>query len=364
MKVCHITTAHNALDTRIFYREARSLVKNGFKVHIVGINAREEILDNVHIIPLMSSNNRLLRMALKPLKAFYLSVRTGSQIYHFHDPELIPVGIMLKLMGKKVIYDAHEDYPQLIMVKDWVPKYIKAALSRLTYVLERFASRFFDMTCAPSDPLSKRLPNGVALYNFPTSEILSLLKVHSRPYKERNIDVIHVGVLRKVRIDFLITVLKLLVKEHIRFKWAFIGLTQQQIDYIKAQIGDQDTVLLIGKVPFSEVAELLGRSKIGINYHPIEPHLKYAVPVKVIEYMAAGCVTLTSEFPFLKTFFGSDSPVIFSDHDSQKFADTITCLLKDPLRLEEAGISSQKYSRNFSWKTEENKLIKSYEGLI
>ncbi len=25
--------------------------------------------------------------------------------------------------------------------------------------------------------------------------------------------------------------------------------------------------------------------KIGLNYHPLEPHLKYAIPVKVFEYM-------------------------------------------------------------------------------
>ena len=45
---------------------------------------------------------------------------------------------------------------------------------------------------------------------------------------------------------------------------------------------------------------MLVDAKVGIDVHPhLGAHLKVAVPVKVCEYMAAGCAVVTSSMPVL-----------------------------------------------------------------
>jgi glycosyltransferase involved in cell wall biosynthesis len=364
IKICHITTAHSALDTRIFYKEAKSLAQAGYKVHIVGIHPKREAIDGIEIIPLRPSRNRLLRIFLKPLRAMYLSINTRSQIFHFHDPELLPIGIVLKLLGKKVIYDAHEDYPQLMKVKDWIPRAGRFVLFWTTTLFERFASIFFDLTIAPSEPLSMRLSKGMALYNFPSVEILNLLQSHSKPYQERDIDLIHVGVLRKTRLDFFIKILGEIKSEDAQIRSAFVGLTKEQIEYIRENLGGWDNVLLTGKLPFNEVVKLLGRSKLGLNYHPLESHLKYAVPVKMFEYLGAGCVVVCSDFPFFKTIIGDNNSAFFVDHDPKKFSRIILELLKDPIKMADLSKQSQECSLKFTWDREEKKIIDAYKKLL
>jgi hypothetical protein len=48
------------------------------------------------------------------------ALKTDADIYHLHDPELMPLGLLLKLQRKKVIYDVHENLPKQISIKHWI----------------------------------------------------------------------------------------------------------------------------------------------------------------------------------------------------------------------------------------------------
>jgi hypothetical protein len=66
-------------------------------------------------------------------------LRRNGTVYHFHDPELIPAGLALRLLGKRVIYDAHEDLPRDILFKNWIPRRLRGPVSRLAAALEWIA---------------------------------------------------------------------------------------------------------------------------------------------------------------------------------------------------------------------------------
>ena len=117
-KVCILTTVHPPFDTRIFHKQAKTLVQAGYDVTLIAQHGRDEVVDRVRIIALPKSRNRFTRIFGLTWRVFRLALRQQADVYHFHDPELLPAGLLLKLFtGKRVIYDVHEDYSQAIRTK-------------------------------------------------------------------------------------------------------------------------------------------------------------------------------------------------------------------------------------------------------
>src|SRR5690606_37668892 len=124
-------------DTRIFLKECASLANNGFSVSlIVADGKKHEQKNNVAIYDIGASKDRLDRMRNVTSRVFKKAVELDAEIYHLHDPELIPIGLKLKKLGKKVIFDAHEDLPNQILSKHYISPLIRKPLSTIVRILE------------------------------------------------------------------------------------------------------------------------------------------------------------------------------------------------------------------------------------
>ena len=101
MKVCHMTSAHPPEDVRIFYKECVSLANAGYDVYLVAKGESYE-KNGVHIIGVgQPSGGRLSRMTKFSKQVYQAALAVNADIYHFHDPELLPYGLKLKRRGKK-----------------------------------------------------------------------------------------------------------------------------------------------------------------------------------------------------------------------------------------------------------------------
>jgi glycosyltransferase involved in cell wall biosynthesis len=115
MKVCHITTAHNLFDARVFYHECCFLSKSGIDVTLIAQHERECTVNGVHIIPIQKVRNRWFRCLFSTREAFRKACTVDADIYHFHDPELLPTIVRCaRKMHKIVVWDAHENYASTI----------------------------------------------------------------------------------------------------------------------------------------------------------------------------------------------------------------------------------------------------------
>mgnify|MGYP006954327009 CR=1 FL=1 len=53
--------------------------------------------------------------------AYEAALALDCELYHLHDPELLPYALKLKRHGKTVIFDSHEFYSLLIQEKGYIP---------------------------------------------------------------------------------------------------------------------------------------------------------------------------------------------------------------------------------------------------
>ena len=116
-KVCILTSVHPPFDIRIFHKEAKSLARAGYDITLIAQHDKEEIVEGIRIVSLPKPKNRIDRMTRTVWSAYRKAIKIDADIYHFHDSELIPIGLLLKLRGKRVIYDVHEDFPASILCK-------------------------------------------------------------------------------------------------------------------------------------------------------------------------------------------------------------------------------------------------------
>lgn len=130
IKVCHMTSVHAPEDVRIFKKECVSLAKAGYDTYLV---EQGETYDKngVHIIGVgTQENSRFARMFKMTKRVYEVALKVDADVYHIHDPELLPYGLKLKKKGKKVIFDSHENTSQLILEKKYIPRILRAGISK------------------------------------------------------------------------------------------------------------------------------------------------------------------------------------------------------------------------------------------
>lgn len=127
-KICHVTSVHNTDDVRILKKECRSLAQNGdYVVFLVG-KGKNGIYENVNIIGVGESpKNRIKRMTGFASKVVDEAIKVDADIYHLHDPELLRFALKLKRLGKKVIFDSHENVLDSIDDKVYMPFLVRKA---------------------------------------------------------------------------------------------------------------------------------------------------------------------------------------------------------------------------------------------
>ncbi len=362
-KICHITTVHNAKDTRIFQKECVSLAKHGFETHLIVANQKSEIDQGVQIHNIISTTSgRIQRMRKTTQIALKKALEIDADIYQFHDPELLPVGLKLKKLGKKVIYDTHEDVPRQILSKYYLPAFVRPIISKVFEIYENRIAAKMDavITATPfiRDRFLKINPITVDINNYPIFE-----KFNIEIPTEKTHDICYVGLMSKIRgIEEMIKML-----EFTEAKMTLIGEFQSKGEeaFIK-NLPTWNKVNFLGKKNRKEVADILSKSKMGIViFHP-EPNHINAQPNKIFEYMAASLPIVTSDFPLWRSIVTKHNAGVCANPLAPKeIAKAVNLLLENEEQSIQMGKNGQKAVQDvFNWKQEEEKLIQLYEQIL
>lgn len=365
-KVVHLTSVHPALDVRIFHKECRSLAAAGFEVVLIAPGEHDQRLDGVRIRAVPLARSRQARMTRTAFQVFLAARDEDAQLYHFHDPELIPVGLALKLLGKRVVYDVHENYPKTVMSKGYLPAHLRRTCAGLTRLLEFIATESADATVAAVPTIAARFSprKTILVQNFPVQEELETLA--RVPYAGRPATVAYVGGIARGRgIVEAVAAMGALphdVPAILRLAGTFrpAGLLAE----CQAMPGWQ-RVEYLGWLSRERIVKTLGEARIGlVTLHPEPNHLD-SYPIKMFEYMAAGVPVIASDFPLWREIVTSSGCGLLVDPmDPQAIAEAMRHLLQNPHEAAEMGRRGQEAVwSTYSWNAEARRLVALYRTL-
>lgn len=194
-KVCVLTSAHPASDVRIFHKECKSLARAGYDVTLVAQAGEDGSRDGIALKALPVWKSRHDRFLRGSLAVYKRALEVNADVYHFHDPELIPVALLLRLRGRKVVYDIHEDMPRTMSYKPYIPRPLTGFISQAAeFIEDRASSRFSALvTASPQigQRFSKRNENLAVVNNYPRME--EMASAARFPHKEREHCLLYVG---------------------------------------------------------------------------------------------------------------------------------------------------------------------------
>lgn len=369
-KVCVLTSVHIPFDGRVFHKEARSLAKAGYDVVLIARHDKDEVVDGVRVVPLPEPRGRLQRMTKVLWRLYRLAIRENADVYHFHDPELMVVGLLLKLRGRRVIWDVHEHYPNAILDKYYIARPLRRAISKSFDLFERVTVRFFDYVIYTTPFVGARYQKmkvrSGRVENYPIVEL-------SRAFKpDPQEKIIYLGGMSPIRgLVEVVEAFSIVAKKHPSWELYLVGLYQppsfeHQLKDLVARRGIKANVKFIAWVPYEEKERLSSQGSMGvITYLPYSNNTS-CLPNKLFDYMLVGLPVIASNFPLYREVVEPDHCGIIVDPSKpEEIARAMEYLIERPEEARQMGEHGRRaVLEKYNWEKESERLLRIYDTVL
>lgn len=367
VKVFIFTSLHNWDDVRIYQKQAKSLaLKYEVELHAVA-NFKHKKIDNINVYGL----NKISKRYLRPLNwgvLLYRALKSDAEVFHFHDPELLPIGVMIKfLKKKKVIYDAHENVKLTILNREWINEKIRKPLSRAFDRYEKRISKKLDRVVTVLDEIAedfiKEGINTIVVKNFqidvgiPKKDIM----------KGKEIKIAYAGSISSIRGTLeLVESFKYIPYDNVHLDIIGEFSSEDIKKHIMDNVKRDSRIKYKGVVSYHEAQGILKDSDIGVVSYKPGPNHDFCLPNKIFEYMSAGVPIVATRIKYWENNFKRYNNILFIDEVKAKsIAEGIIYLIENKEEANRMGQAGYKaYKENFTWQGEEKKLLLMYEELL
>ncbi|MBM7231136.1 glycosyltransferase [Dietzia cinnamea] len=359
--VLHITSAHDPLDNRIYRKECHALSDAGFDVTLLAPHLRDGYVFEgpVRVRTFRPAGGRLTRFFGSSIRMWRIVVRENPLVLHAHDPELIPLVILYKLFrpSTRIVYDAHEDLPDQVAGKDYIPAAIRPLVGLACVALLQLVNRASDIVVVATPAIARRFTPGkvTLVQNFPMAS-----DFESQTDDFATYTLSFVGGLNKIRGGHeLIAALKLV-------DGASCVMAGGLSDDLKPVASKSPQVHHLGNVPAGEVGKVIGQGLAGVvTFLPLPNHIE-SQPTKLFEYMASGRPVICSDFPLWREILEPVGCAYFVDPtSSESIASAIRQVMSEPEIAIEKGRQARKaFESRFSFESEAARLVGSYKASL
>ncbi len=361
--VCHMSTAHNASDIRIVRKECRSAAEAGFDAVAVIKGVMPDDCRHVrHVQVTAPRRNRLYRFVFNAANVYRLARRERAAIYHFHDPDLLPHALLLRLRGAKVIYDVHEDVPRDILSKEWIPRFARRPIALLFEQFENLSTARMTAVVAATPHIAQRMsrlnPRTISVNNYPFTNELMIAESDAER-RDIGSGFCYVGGISSIRgADQMLDAARI---SGLRLSLAGPIETQSLERRMRAHPA-WSSVEYLGTLDRPRVAGLMARSTAGlVLFHP-EPNHVNAQPNKLFEYMSAGLPVIASDFPLWRDIVERyECGICVDPLDPEAIARAMRLLAENQELSNRFGRNGRDaVLHHFNWENEKDKLLALY----
>jgi glycosyltransferase involved in cell wall biosynthesis len=304
-------------------------------------------------------------MTLLMWRAYRQALRERADCYHIHDPELVPLAVLLKLTGHCVVYDVHEDVPLQILAKSWIPSILRRPIASVVGGLEQAAARVLDGIVSATPSIARRFPRDktVVVQNFPT---LSEFSRTESPARERA-TFVYVGVVSPIRgVREISAAARILGEKCPGARLHVHGPIRPPVLADELRHIGGESVTVNGWASREVVSDALSRASAGlVVLHPVRNYLD-SYPVKMFEYMAAGLPVIASDFPLWREIVdGAQCGLLVDPMNPDAIADAMRWIVENPDESAAMGRRGQQAVADlYNWENEAAKLIGFYDRII
>ena len=372
LTICHLTPVQDRLDSRTYIMEMLPLTKHGCSLTLIGAHGLDQMQQPINFVSIPRRQSRVMRILLAVGVAFR-AVHHPAQLYHLHNPEMIPAGLVLKLWaGKKVVYDTQEDHPSMMLTKAYLPSAIRRTAGKVVASFERLAARVFDgFIAADSGTLRATARVGTSrkmvFYNLPNLDFFPAPKSTNKQF-----DLVYRGGLSERAGTFvLLSALRELQSRGLDPRLLLFGYADSRLDRIKIEshiqsLGLSKNVVLQGRIDHAKMAETLSQARVSVCPLLEIPKFRNNIPVKVFESWACGVPVVCSDLPPIRPFFkGKNFGLLVKPGSAKPLADALEDLLRNPEETARMGEAARKVVvSQYNNKYESHKLLRFYKKVL
>lgn len=191
---------------------------------------------------------------------------------------------------------------------------------------------------SPQDPVEV-LPNGV---DFPVS-------IPEKDWLHLHQKIVYAGSLFGWKgVDDLVEATRYLGDCHIDI----IGGTPDQITRLKERMPSSARAILefSGQLPQHEVQRRLADACIAVLPNRADPDSLFTSPLKLFEYMAAGCAVVATDLPSVREVLPNDGAYWAIPGNPQSLAAAISCVCNTPEKARDLGHRGRQAVRSRTWR--------------
>jgi len=369
-EILHLSAVHGGTDSRVVYREGCSLARR-YRLTMALTRPEPSVHPGIWFMGVPFFPQLWRRIVSVHPRLLWYALRSPARLVHLHDPELIPLGLLLTALGRTVIWDVHENTRRQFSAKK---VHASFPLRWLFNFFDRLARRHLHLIFAETSYLAEyrplRKPHAVVLNYAP----LPLLEPFRRtPDTVLRPEFFYIGQLSFARgLNVLIAACARLHDEFPDFRvhlFGALGFDVFEPTALTRVPGfglAKHHLLFHGPTDARRAFPVAARCLAGLALPKPVGDFPESYPTKLFEYMALGLPVIASDFPLYRAVVAPPGAGLCIDPTSpEALAGALRFLLQHPEASRQLGNRGRTAAEmRYSWASQEAVLFNFYGSLL